>query len=351
MDSLVIYFFVFFLEFIFCYFASKTKYKFLIFISFLIPIIFIGFRYNVGTDYKNYLYLFYKIKTVQFNNLLNIDCELGALILFKLISICFSEEKIIFVALAFLSIYPLFKSNKMFDYKFLPFSILIFNFIYLPFFMNGMRQGVAISFILYSFILLLKKKNKRCIFNFFIAFLFHTSSIFVLPYFLIFYFINKYKKNNILVVNVLFSIFVSFIILFYFKDLMNSLNFELYSYYINDINSSSLSFQYLISYIPSVFIILFMKKKNIILDTFKSFLISGCIYGFVGTSSHYLSRIGLYFTFFEVILMPYLLNNINDKKFKLFLSLLYFVYLIIYFLYQFYFQGKNEIIPYQNWLF
>ena len=157
MNDILVYLAFFLIEFVVCVFAKKYKFKILLLLTILLPVTFIGFRFYVGTDYQSYMTFFERIShTNTFTELMELKWEKGALILFKLVSFFTKDPKIVFIPIAILTIVPLFYANKIYDYKYLPLSFLIYNLVYLPFCLNGMRQGIAMSFILLSFALLFK---------------------------------------------------------------------------------------------------------------------------------------------------------------------------------------------------
>ena len=81
------------IEFLVCLFAKNSKKKVLIILSAVVPILFIGLRYNVGTDYNSYLSMYNSISKIDnISTLLQIDWEIGALFLFKIVSLLFTGK-------------------------------------------------------------------------------------------------------------------------------------------------------------------------------------------------------------------------------------------------------------------
>ena len=350
MESVFIYLLVFLIEYILCTIGYKTQKKLYIILGMLFLVLFVGFRYEVGTDYKNYIRVYNEIKNMPLKALSKYEWEIGFKILFKTISCIFKNEKMIFVFIAFLNIYPIFKANELFDYKYLSFSILLFCFLFLPFCMNGMRQGVAMSYILYSTLLLLKGYKKESIINIVLAILFHKSSIIFLPFFIVIYFSNNnYEKTKKRIIYL--SFIMSIIILFFLKDIFINLSIENYSSYVNKIKVENVSLRSLILHIPIITIILLSITKDRLAQILKSIMITGYIFTVVGTSAQYVGRIATFFTFFEIMLIPYIVSNIKEKNTKIFIASLLLIYIAIYFIYLYYILGYQEIMPYKNWLF
>lgn len=350
MVSLLFYLSIFLVIFIISYIGSifykknKKIGNFIIILSFLVMLIIFGFRYKVGTDYETYLTYYNTIKFSSWSNLFLLKWEKGALVFFKLVSMLFNKPYIIFIIISFLQLYPIYKMNKLYEFKYLPYSLLCFLTLYMPFFMNGMRQGIAMSFSLYSFSLLMHKNYKKSFFVILIGILFHKTALLLLPFIILYIFI---KNKNYSKCSFILSIFLSIIILFFLKDFFIENDISTYSSYLDDINVSKISIKPILWYIPSIIIIFLFGKKDIIFRNYNGLFLSGVLFNIIGTSAHYLNRISYYFTFFEIILIPYLICNIKDEKSKKIVKLIYIIYLIIYFIYQFYISGKNEIFPYK----
>ena len=195
---------------------QKRKFGLVLFLfSFALLLMFIGFRYNVGTDYESYLITYNRIKILSFNELYKYDWEFGAVLLFKLVSLFFKNNFILFFFIGAFQLYPIYKINKLNKFEFLPYSVLIFCFVFLPFYLNGMRQGIAISFALLSFYYLHDKNNNiKSILYLTLGYMFHKSILIIIPYLILSLISNKkrYKKLSIII-----TIIISIIILFFFK--------------------------------------------------------------------------------------------------------------------------------------
>jgi len=354
MKSLILYLIVFMIVFILNSIGSKY-YKnhksissIIIFISFMILILLIGCRESVGTDYDSYMYYYNFISNLNFDELSVVDWEYGAVFIFKLTSLIFNNEKAIMIVLAILTIYPLYKLNKLYDYKYLPYSILTYSLMLLPFSMNGMRQAIAMSFMALSVGYLMKENKLKSITSIIIAFLFHKSAIIVIPY-LVLFMIKKGRKIER--DYTLVTLFISVIILFFNEQLISLGFISEYDYYLTNINIENISLNTFLFHIPFILIMLcFSNKEQNHLNLLKGLVISGIILDIIGTSKQYLSRIALYYTMFEILLVPMLLKHINNQTTKKLISFLYVIFLVIYFVYQFYILGRHEIFPYQTWI-
>ena len=310
---------------------------------------FIGFRYEVGTDYKIYLSIQNLISRLPWNQLTMVKWEYGALAFFKVTSIIFKDPKIIFVMLSLFTLFPIYKVNKIYSYKYLPYSIATFCFIFLPFSMNGMRQSIAMSFIILTVVCMLKDKKILTIISFLMAFMIHNTALIFLPYIII---AILFRKKNPSKYILLLTSIISILILFFGNKLIEFGFIENYSGYLQNVNAHDISWTALLFHIPILLLIFFFnKEKNKDNNLLNSFVISGIILDVIGTSAKYLSRISLYFTFFEILYIPIILDNIKDHSNKNIIKIMYMIYLIIYFILQFYVIGKHEIFPYKTWLF
>lgn len=355
MESLIFYIIVFMIVFLLNIIGKKfyknnkaISYIFII-ASFTILLFLYGVRYQVGTDYKSYIEYYEIIKYTKWVNLFYLNWEKGFLIILKLYSLFIKEPRLIFFLFGFLTLFPIYKINKDYDFKYLPMSIIIFCFIFLAFSFNGMRQAVAMSFVLWSFNCVFNKKNKAGIIILVISIFLHKSSIIIIPFFILLL-LNKEKPKEFQFKSFLLTILISVLILFFLKDLLASRGIISYSSYLNRINTNNISYKALLLHMPTILIVLIFHKKNNLEIMYSSFVFNGIIFEIIGTAAQYLSRIALYFTCFEIILLPVILDNLQIKYNRVVLNILYVIYIIIYFYFQFYISGRHEIFPYQTWL-
>lgn len=353
MKSILIYVLVFLSVFLVNIIACKiykTKRKLsniLIFIGFSILLIFVGCRYYVGTDYESYINMYNTVSNFDFSELHLINVEIGAKVLFKLIQLIFNNQYAIFIGLAFLTLYPLYKANKLFEYKYLAFSILTYSFMFLPFSMNGMRQGVAMSFIFLSFAYLFKNKKISMLISFILAFLFHKSSILLLPYLALF----MIRKNRLAEFDSILITLIISVSLFFFNNLLMRVGIVSdYEYLLSELNIDNIAFKSVLLFIPFLLILISYNNKEEQIYKMKGMVISGIILTLIGTTKQFLSRISLYHNMFLIFLMPMLFQNSKNKTNKIIIEIFYILYLIVYFIYECYILGKHEIFPYQNWL-
>lgn len=172
-----------------------------------------GMRYDVGVDYLNYLngYLS-KIQVGKNEPLFYLLSEIGWK--FNL------HYVVYFTAIAFIQIFFFFYAFK--DERFLfPFLVFfLFTDGFWSFWMNGMRQAIAICIWIYSLKHIVEKKPLKYMIWGIVAFLFHRSAIVLLIFYPILQNGKQYFKNVKLQ---LILILISFVIKNIFFDVIMKL--------------------------------------------------------------------------------------------------------------------------------
>ena len=160
---------------------SKRHVAALLLISFVV-----GFRYNVGVDWKGYKEIFENIK----NNVNLYKVEWGYLFINKLVTSLGGGSEVMFFLIALLSWYFVFKSIPV---ALLPLA-LYFIFADELFFwsMNGVRQFVALGIFFYAIKYIIKRDFKTYFFIILFASLFHNTALILIPL----YFVPFHKLYN-----------------------------------------------------------------------------------------------------------------------------------------------------------
>lgn len=354
-----IYFIVFALVFLMNLVVPKIKKTWvrrgLLILSFLTLICFIGFRYNVGTDYDDYLEIYRGIKGNSLGYALRQNIDPANSLLFWSLSKIFSVDYWIFFMYGAASILPIYLINRRFGYKYLSYSLLAYCCVFLPFSLNGMMQGAAMSMILLSSFYLLDKKYFKLAAFLILAILFHKSALLVLPHFALFYiFRNRLKTYP--KINMFFTILISVFILYFLNDFLmnNSPDFySNYGYIVKKISVERISLSTTIYYLPLVVfsILTKNKEKNNQIIFQRNLLYTGIIYNLIGSSAQYLNRIALYFTIFSVMVVPTQIMKVENPRKRALLKTAFVAYLVIAFIVQVVLLGWHDLLPYQTWIF
>ena len=297
-------------------------------------IVFVGFRYEVGGDWLQYLYLFQNIQILpitQFNFKLT---DLAYLILLK-ISILINANiilvNLITSVICFYSIKVFCETQKD---KYISLLILYPYFITVVI-MGYVRQGIAASIILLALVFFLKRKIYLLILSLVIASLFHKSAIF--SFFLLLIYPEKLNRRKFTLIVLLLTILI---LIFYYFFLYQSINRIIYYFIYNISFDSKGAYLRIIYFIPPIFILFFFKDK-IIINKFEKrlyysssiiiLILMPLIYWF----STLIDRVLIYFVFLQVYISlkfyELLTRRFHIIIFCLFLICFYLTYLVMWF--------------------
>lgn len=148
--------------------------KLLYLISFLFVWLVSALRYNVGTDYPNYIYIFDNLYLYEFGVLEPIYYLLNQVIVLLGIN-----KQWLFITTSFISTFFIYKTANYYNQKgwFILFYLL---FLYLAS-LSIVRQLTAVSIIVYGVHHLLNYNNKKFILSILFAAGFHYSAFFLAP--------------------------------------------------------------------------------------------------------------------------------------------------------------------------
>lgn len=162
--------------FAFSYIAEKGNTERLRFgarcVVFLALVLPAALRYETGTDYGNYVNLFTRMNTTT-------DIEVGWKYLNLLVKNCGLSVQWIFFITAVLIYYPICFIVEKKHFCITIILYILFGFYFKSY--NGLRQLIAVSFVLWAVVDLERKKYIQSIILLSIGYLFHISVLFVLP--------------------------------------------------------------------------------------------------------------------------------------------------------------------------
>ena len=304
-------------------------------------------NYNVGTDTSNYVSFFgylgssyTKINFFDLISMFHARFEYGYVLLNKMVFYFTDDPRWLIIVCSLISYYLLliFVKNLSSD----PYLLLVMfvSLGYLASTMNTMRQGVAASFIMIAYVMLLKRSNVMfCIFFVFCAFLFHkTALLFLLA---IAFRKWEYSKKSSAII-LIASVGVA-IIYGSFESLINQINYTDYA-------DSGIRSGYL-GIILNIFLLIFFlivglvanKQKKIDVKPEDRYIrirnsdilpilitISIGVY-IVSFNFSQLTRIASYFEIAALIYIPNSLKFIKDVKLKILLTMSTYAISLIYF--------------------
>lgn len=331
--------------------GNKRRSLLFMLISVLIPSIFSSIRYIVGTDYQMYFDIYEYIKKLSVVRFFTVgratyNIEPFYYFLSRAVYLIGGNFHTVLFLIEFISVLFVILSFKEFQLgKYSAFALLLY---YLSLFaptMNVMRQGIAISFTLYSIALFLNKKYKLSALSFLIAFLWHYSAIVVLPVYFLYDFknnrINKYRDICYCAVILLAPVIIQGLI--FVGKLVPFLNYYFEKYGLQ--SPGFFNVGYLITIIPIYILILLIGGKKFWEKEKKLFFIS-FFQIFIGYAGYYMtwaSRLTLYLKIIDIIIVSKLIISLDkSRRYKILLIVAYY---FLYFIYYYYILNQNNIFP------
>ncbi|MFQ7469680.1 EpsG family protein [Amedibacillus dolichus] len=305
----------------------------------------LGTRYFTGTDYRNYGYL---IRTME----VNITEPLNYL----LYALGYVNKQITFGAYIFFSLFFVIKAlDEFFDntwYKMFAFTSYIFMFF--PHCLNTIREGLALTILLYSISFLMKKIDKKGVFWFIVACLIHNVILIFTPIVIALCWKKKLTYRTCLL--------YTFILLAAWLLSVIELPFELPErievYF--DKAQSDWSFGILaisIPYFIYIYMLLIKKKASLDFSFVKNssfMVINGFIVRHMAYINFYFYRFSNPFNIMKILLFAYvpflIFTYLPLPKTKRNAYLIFVVFALLmfaYFMLEFYYGGTGEIFPYR----
>lgn len=185
-ETFILYNTILLLSVLFAYYTeySKTECSRIIarFCLFMVLFLPSALRYDIGTDYINYVNSFYFVSEYK-------ETEIGFYALTVFLRNLHLPAHSLFVCSAFLSYSPLmFLERKNYTWKMMMYVLLFYLQSY-----NLVRNSISISFVILSFDLFFCGRKRDAFVIYPISILFHFSSFSFLPFF----FVNKLGCNRI----------------------------------------------------------------------------------------------------------------------------------------------------------
>lgn len=300
-------------------YTAKYKYfKYNLELTFILIILFLGFRYQFGNDYNSYLQGF-----IEINKYLNIDIfdknlhfEPGWIVICRLFKYIGFEYLILFTTIInCFALYRIIKKYLTPKLYWLSIFIYVFNPDLMLIQASTIRQTLALSIFIFSTDYIYKN-TFIYIFLILLASSIHSSAYLLLPLFII-RFIKLDRLNNcylfiIYITCILFNHQISLFANNFFND-----NFERYTIYENTIGELNSGLGLILSTIFFIVIII-TKKKNIYRKESIVYNLSILYYLIlpIGISIMMISRLNMYFQIFLIITIPISIQYIKINFIK-----------------------------------
>lgn len=361
MSSLLFYIILFIVVFALQSFAirisNKRLGKVIILGSFLLILLMMGFRYNVGVDYAGHLGIYNSFLGKDFADIWSGSGDVGMKLIIGTLAVNGLDAKIMFWIYGILTLYPIYKINKNDDFRNLPFSMLVFNLTILPACLNIMRQGAAMSFVLLAFDYARHNaKMKKIIIAIAMAVILHTSALMMLPFLIVYWLSRKYNKR-FWIWSLVIAVLLSIASVTFLSGILDDMGLSEYNYQLV-VTKNMVLYGGAVMYDLVIYAIILLlsllgqkkERKNTESKDFLSLIIGGTIFEYVGSATKFFSRISYYFSIFQVLLIPELLQNIDKKRTRFIMEVVCVAVLIGLFVFRCYVQGYYGIFPYQTWL-
>lgn len=325
-------------------FIGNIKYRFKLDIFQFIPMIPLavisGIRYNVGQDY---MYTYVNI----FNQVLEGNSEKawgdwGYTFLNKIVTYFTDDYAGIFILTSFMFIFFVFKSIYR-ESDNIAYSIMLLVFMgYYFCFMNGVRQMLATSILLFSISYVKRReviKFGLCIIG---ACLIHFSAIVFIPVYFIY---NMHWDNKKIIMAVISSYILSEVLS---KILFQFIAITKYSWYLDSAYQAERAGVVMITI--NILILIFSmllnsnKKNDIYIKLQCLAVISTTFIGKIPIAHRLLWIFGLP----GIILVPNIIAGRKDKKVKLLLTVLIGIVYAVYFVYTIGVKNSNTVLPYKT---
>lgn len=381
----MIYLFIFFISIFFIVLGLNQKNRkiglVLELIGLLIPCILAGVRStDVGTDTSGYPLSLYNFvsegysfnQLVDFSNMWYLSADKVYLFITYIVAhnnLSFQFYLFIIEVLIIFPYYISLKINNKNNNNSIIFGMFLFFLAFYNLSLNMIRQSIAISFVILSFTIFKNKdikNNKKRVFIslllFCIAYGFHNTTLFCLPfYFLYSYFEKKDRKlKNKQFVNILICLFFSSLPVFYKPILTFIGNFGLYnkvSLYLDKYTNFDIDF--LGTFVNLVIIFIIMNNKKIIQKSNQNYIfvvtLAFCnlFLSFLGAFVTYTQRVAYYLYFIllnNYIPLQFNTFNLDEEETKSNVKIIRFITVIIFLLYWFIvilMNNSGETLPYQ----
>ena len=311
-----------------------------------------AFRYNVGADFSGYYFYFKRIGFQQQSLVEFVGGQRDFLfaILEYLCYQIFNGNWVTFsIIIGILTYLPVLSTIRNESNNFTLASLLyIFTMNFYAGF-NGIRQGIAVSFVFFAYYQFLKRKKYILYFIFIIiAFGFHSTVLVTVP----FHFLSLKKVSSKLfrftIVFMLFSYMFLWQLWAYLIEFLEMIGQDkLASDYANAMTDGSSLLRMIVYIVPAIIGIFYydkMKRKYQNIDSEIILILLASFFMLLSTKYWLFARVALYFYMHTIVFLPKLDCAFakNSKKIGMLLvATLYFAYMCIMLL-----RGDGGCLPY-----
>lgn len=355
LSSLLIYLSVFFGAAALSYFAVKKQFRALSVFAVAIPSLLIGLRFGVGTDYDAYVYMHQLFLNLNLSEFLSITddtkTEIGFFVIIKIASLFTSEPWGMFMISSILTIPVAYIAIKRMAGANTPYAFLLYLLLLSPFVMNGVRQGIAISFVFLAISYLMSGSGKKYLANIIMATLFHSSALMLLPLYLLKFAVKDRKKGQWL--NVLTSTLPALTVAI-LTPLILAISPSIpvlaqYTSYTGDLTGISATTLIMKGFLVFIVLMTFKvtTKSNKNTRIILSLILLELVFISLGMISGVFARLQYYVAIGGILYLATLPNFFSNNS-KRIVYLIAILYGLVYFLLAYYIAGYSDIFPYKT---
>lgn len=280
---------------------------------FILIVLFVGLRgITVGSDTVTYHRAFEEVQ--QYGSTV-IHMEWGFLFINKIVTFLGGEFHGVLLLAAFMSLYFARKSISYFGVYniFLSYFVLLCSSFFLIYVFSGIRQGIAMGIVLYSYRFIVERKLGYFLISIILASMFHTSAIIVLP---IYYLTRKIPFILVVCGTICAFVFAHIGVTTYLFLSAISLftgHYSTYAEHFVDFGNSNTGLGIFIRILIWLWVAYMLSKEK---EDFKyriiyNILCVGIICYSFCLGVDILIRLSEYFTIVSIIAIPYILQRVN----------------------------------------
>lgn len=322
-------------------------------------ILFYGLRVGIGTDYWSYVAYYNGVKKIPiieywklfFDN--KVETEPLYHIINKAAYLIYDNEHTIFILTGLILFGLLFGILKKYKDISWPYAVFIYLLTQYCYAVNGARFSIAVLLVCLGVRYIIEEKPLAFLICILVAFMFHKTAMACI----VFYCLKKFKNNKLSIGRDVF-LYIGVI----FSPLLLKLGLKIiseipfFSPYFLEFNvnlSTNGSIKFLGRCLPPIIaILLLVKIYHISLNKYSLLInIEFCRIPllFLGYYHMWMSRMERYAWISEMILVPYVVRNIKNKRQRILVSLGFVLWYI--FMFWFYYILKDDYLFPYKWVF
>ena len=318
-------------------------------------IIFYGLRVNVGTDYASYTSIYYEIRDIDIFNYIKllsrkkVLMELGYYLINRISFFIYDNEHTLFILTALIifgTFFAILIQYNNISWGFATFIYLLTQYCYA---VNGVRFAMAYGLVLFGIHYIITDKPIKYTITILLATLFHKTAILCLLYWLLKDFRSKrlsFFRNILLYIGIILTPVITRI------GLVIASKMSMFEWYFlqHSINFENNNIKFLWRCLPVIVAILVIVKfYHIDMGKYRVlYNIELCRIPllYMGNYYKFAARLDRYAWISEIILVPYVIMKIPNRRNRLFAYLCFSIwYLFVFFIY--YIVQGGDLFPYK----